>query len=100
MSDELRVASRNGGVRFSVRVQPRASRNRVDGVRDGALRVRLTSPPVDGAANSALIEWLAEALDVAKRRVHIVSGASSRTKLIEVDDIDVERVRDMLSRSF
>jgi uncharacterized protein (TIGR00251 family) len=100
VSDELRVAARNGGVRFSVRVQPRASRNGVGGIRDGALRVRLTSPPVDGAANSALIAWLAEALDVAKRQVHIVSGALSRTKVIEVDDVDAERVRDMLSRSF
>jgi uncharacterized protein (TIGR00251 family) len=101
MSDmrELTVQSRNGGVRFTVRVQPRASRSAVDGVREGALRIRLTNPPVDGAANEALIAFLAELLDVAKRSVHIVAGASSRTKVIDVDAMDTDRVRACIARS-
>jgi len=96
---ELTVHPRNGGVRFTVRVQPRASRSVVDGVREGVLRIRLTSPPVDGAANEALVAFLAELLDVAKRSVHIVAGASSRTKVIEVDAMDTDQVRACVARS-
>lgn len=79
-----------------MRVQPRASRSEIDGVHDGALRVRLTSPPVDGAANAALIALLAEMLDVAKRSVHIVTGAASRVKVIDVDGVNTDRVRERL----
>lgn len=95
---EWPLESRPGGVRLRVRVQPRASRSDIDGVRDGVLRIRLTSPPVDGAANDALIELLADVLDVAKRSVHIVTGATSRTKVIDVDGLDRDRVRERLAR--
>ena len=74
-----------GVVRFDVRVQPRASRNEVAGVWNGALRVRLQAPPVDGAANDALIEFLAVELGVSPRLVRIVSGFGSRNKVVEVD---------------
>ncbi len=89
---------RSGGVRFSVRVQPRSSRTAIDGVHAGALRVRLHAPPVDGAANDALIELLAEALGVTKRAVRIVTGAAARTKLVEVDDVDADHVRRLTAR--
>jgi uncharacterized protein (TIGR00251 family) len=64
---------------------------------DGALRVRLHAPPVDGAANEALVAFLADRLSVPRRDVHIVSGASSRMKTIEVDGVTaahVERLAD------
>jgi uncharacterized protein (TIGR00251 family) len=82
-------------VRFRVRLQPRASRNEIAGVLDGALRVRLHAPPVDGAANEALVAFLAERLAVPRRGVRIVTGATSRTKMIEVEGVsssDVERL--------
>lgn len=72
-------------MRFDVRVQPRASRNEIAGVRNGVLRVRLTAPPVEGAANEGLIDFLADELGVARRQVRIVSGFGSRNKVIEVD---------------
>ena len=90
---ELIVQERGGAARFSVRVQPRAARSAVEGVHDGALRVRLTAPPVEGAANEALIELLAERLEVPKRAVTIVSGATARTKLVQVHGVDAARVR-------
>lgn len=71
-------------LRIQVRVQPRASRNRIHGVHGDALRVHLTAPPVEGAANAALIEFLADHLDVPRGAVRIVSGAHSRVKLVEV----------------
>lgn len=80
------------GVRFDVRVQPRASRSEVVGEQEGALRVRLAAPPVDGAANEALVELLADLLHVAKRDVRIVAGATSRRKVVEVDGVTAERV--------
>ena len=79
-------------VRFAVRVQPRASRSAIEGVHGGALKVRLHAPPVDGAANDALVALLADALDVPRRAVRIVAGASSRAKIVEVDGVDVTRV--------
>ncbi|HET7457259.1 MAG TPA: DUF167 domain-containing protein [Gemmatimonadaceae bacterium] len=75
----------SGVVRFDVRVQPRASRTEVGGAHGGALRVRLSAPPVDGAANDALVDALAESLGVPRRAVRIVAGATSRAKVVEVD---------------
>ena len=90
----LPVTERAAGiVRFTVRVQPRASRSAIEGVHDDALRVRLSAPPVDGAANEALVELLAKALGVAKRNVRVVAGAASRSKVIEVEGVASERVR-------
>ena len=88
----LVVRSVAGGVRFDVRVQLRASRNEVVGEHDGALRVRLAAPPVDGAANEALVEFLAKVLRVAKRDVKIVSGATSKRKIVEIDGVTAELV--------
>jgi uncharacterized protein (TIGR00251 family) len=79
-------------VRFAVRLAPRSSSNRVDGVRDGVLRVRVTAPAVEGAANTALVHLLAEELGVARRDVRIVAGATSRQKLVVVDGLASEVV--------
>jgi uncharacterized protein len=81
------------GVRLRLRVQPRASRNEVVGVYGDALRVRLTAPPVDGAANEALIRFLAERLGVSRAAVRLVSGASSRAKVVEVSGLGAAEVR-------
>jgi uncharacterized protein (TIGR00251 family) len=75
------------GLRFDVRVQPRASQTAVVGPREGRLVVRVTAPPVDAAANDAVIDLLARALAIPKRSVRIVAGQRSRTKTIEVTGI-------------
>jgi uncharacterized protein (TIGR00251 family) len=80
-----------GRLRFRVRVVPRAARTRFAGIHDGALRVRLAAPPVDGKANAALVRFLADALDVPRRALRIVRGETSRSKTLEVD-ADAERV--------
>lgn len=81
----LTVREQHGVVRFAVHVQPRASRSEVVGVHGDAIKIRLAAPPVDGAANEALVELLARSLDVTRRAVRIVGGASSRAKTVEVE---------------
>jgi uncharacterized protein (TIGR00251 family) len=83
--DVLRAREVDGVLRFAVRVTPRASRAAITGVHDGALKVSLTAPPVEGAANAALIELLAKALDVPKRAVRIEHGDHNRHKTISIE---------------
>ena len=75
------------GIVINVRVIPRAAKSEIAGVRDDAILVRLNAPPVEGAANAALIEVIAKALDVPKRAVTIVSGDRSRQKRVRVDGV-------------
>ncbi len=81
---ELDIREQDGSVTFEVRVAPRASRTRVIGVQDGALKVALSAPPVDGAANESLRKLLAKALGVSKSDVEIVRGARARIKVLRV----------------
>lgn len=74
--------------RLTVHVQPRASRSEITGWRDGALRVRLTAPPVEGAANKALTDFLASALGARRGDVTLVSGHTSRAKVVEFSGLD------------
>jgi uncharacterized protein (TIGR00251 family) len=75
------------GVRINLQVQPRASRTEVVGFHGEALKVRVAAPPVDGAANEAIIRFFADRLDVGRQRVRVVRGASGRRKVVEVDGI-------------
>ena len=72
------------GVSFRVHVQPRASRNRLLGLHDEALKISLTAPPVEGAANRLLRDYLAGVLGCAKSRVEVVSGHKGRRKTVQV----------------
>ncbi len=79
-------------VRFAVRLTPRATLDAIDVVGDGVLRARVSAAPVDGAANTALVRLIASELKVPKRSVRIVSGESSRSKVIAVDGIGREAI--------
>ena len=83
---------------IDVRVIPRAKRSEFAGERDGALVVRLAAPPVEGSANQALIVFLAEALDVPRRNIRILSGERSRHKRIAIAGIEIERVKALAGR--
>jgi len=72
------------GVLLSVKVQPRASKNEIGEPVGDELKIRLAAPPVDAAANEALLELLAETLDCARNRVELVRGHKSRHKLIKL----------------
>jgi uncharacterized protein (TIGR00251 family) len=87
------------GVFIDVRVIPRASRSAIAGARDGSLLVRLTAPPVEGAANAELVCLIAEVLEVPKRAVAVVSGERSRQKRIKVTGLTEREVAQRLQAS-
>lgn len=93
----IAVHESGGVLTFMVRVQPRASHNKIDGEWQGALRVRLNVPPVEGRANEALRRFLATHLNVPVSAVRIASGERSRLKRIEVQGVAVEQVFAMAS---
>lgn len=85
----------NGSVSFMVRVVPRASKSEIVGEHDGALKVRLASPPVDGAANAELIKLLAKTIGVSRGDVEIVSGNTSKTKQIRLNGVRAAELKNI-----
>jgi uncharacterized protein len=88
----VNITEKDGAATFFVRVVPRASKNEIVGFHDGALKVRIASPPVEGAANTELIKLLAKRFDVSKSDVEIVSGHSSKTKHIRITGITATEI--------
>jgi hypothetical protein len=85
-----------GTVTFAVRVQPRASRDEIAGVFDGALKVRLCAPAVENRANEALIEYLARVLKTSKSAVRIRSGEQNRSKRVEVLGVTRQQIEKLI----
>ena len=85
-----------GTVSFQVRVQPRASRDEIAGVINGALKIRLQAPAVDNRANEALVEFLARLLKTPKSAVRILAGDRSRQKRIEIRGVTKQQVLGLL----
>lgn len=83
------IAAHGDGVELILRIQPRASRTEIVGPHDGALKIRLAAPPVDGEANAELVRFLAKTLGVPKGAVTIESGGTGRRKRIRVAGVDV-----------
>lgn len=80
---------------LSVRIQPRSSKNGIVVMEDGGLKIRLTAPPVDGAANEALVRFLADTFSVPKAQVDILSGHTAKNKIVRIEGIsrdEAERV--------
>ena len=92
----LDVRDAEGGATLRVRVSPRASRDGLAGERQGALVVRITAPPVEGAANSAVARLLARVLEVAPSAVVVRHGSTGRDKLLHVAGLDAALVRSRL----
>ena len=92
----IRIQQRDGAARIPVRAQPRASRTEIAGEYDGALKVRIAAPPVDGAANEELARFLAKTFGVSKSMVRVVSGESGRDKLVEVAGVTATEVAEAL----
>jgi len=94
----LSVSATENGVRFSVRVQPRASKTEVVGSYGTALKIRLQAPSVDGAANAALVSFLADLLGVSRRSVRIISGESTRDKIVEIAGVSPNVIHQLVEK--
>jgi len=86
------------GITFSVKVQPRARKNAITGAVGGALKLSLTAPPVEGKANQAVIDFLADFFDIPRSSVTIASGAASRLKLIRIAGSNLQALEQRLHR--
>jgi uncharacterized protein (TIGR00251 family) len=84
------------GVLLRLRVQPRASHNRLEGVHGDQLRVRLAAAPVDGAANAACLAFLAKCLGIRRSQVRLAAGEKSRDKLIQITGLNLAEVTSLL----
>jgi len=80
------------GVKLTLFIQPKASKNEIIGPHNGALKIKITAPPVDGKANAELVEFLSEILDIPKRQIEILKGETGRNKSVEIlglSEVDV-----------
>ncbi|HBG46980.1 MAG TPA: hypothetical protein DDW94_08325 [Deltaproteobacteria bacterium] len=88
-----------GGVSIRVRLQPRSSRDRLEGVQGNSLKIRLTAPPVEGEANKALIEFLSGLIGVRKSAFRIESGHKAREKKVFVEGVYLSGLEKIFSES-
>ncbi|HKQ77487.1 MAG TPA: DUF167 domain-containing protein [Blastocatellia bacterium] len=93
----VKLTVTDDAISFAVRVQPRASKSGVVGELDGALKIRLAAPPVDGAANEELIRLLAKLFNAPRQRIEILSGQTSKNKIVRVSGVPVEEVEKILA---
>ncbi len=84
---------------LSVRIQPRASKNEVVRMEGGGIKIRLSAPPVDGAANEALVKFLSAELGVAKSQVEIVSGHTVKNKIVRIEGVSQDTAEQLLHKS-
>lgn len=97
-TDGFHITETDEGVTFSLHVQPKASRNEICGLSGNELKLRLTSPPVDGAANKLCQEFIAKLLRVAKSNVQIIAGEKSRHKTVTVRGATKEDILALLNK--
>lgn len=96
--DRIISGTKTGAVRIPCHIQPRSSRCKISGVHGDAIKIALTAPPVDGKANTSLIEYLSEIFSVPKSRISIVSGETGRNKVIEVSGSSVSLIADAITK--
>lgn len=80
----VKITKTSDGIKFSVRVVPKSSRNNISALDENSFKLKITAPPVDGKANEACENFVSDILSVAKSKVKIVSGQKSKSKIIEV----------------
>lgn len=93
----IKVYTSSGKTCFQVRLQPRASKNEVAGLLQGAVKIRLTSPPVDNRANRQLEKFLASILEVPRTSIEIVAGEKSRLKTVAVNGLEESEVQQRMA---
>lgn len=90
------LEEKSSNIYIHIHVQPRASKNEIVGIHGDSLKIRLTSPPVEGAANSLLVEFMAKKLGIPKSKIEIVSGEKSRHKTLKIEGVSMEEAVNIL----
>jgi uncharacterized protein len=90
MNSELKIRETGSGLEVRLHVLPRAKRTELSGLHDGALKVRVTAPPVDDAANRAIVEFFSALLRIPRSSVRILSGSKSREKTLQVQGVSLD----------
>ncbi len=86
----LNINNTPEGVRLNIRVQPRSSQNKICGETNGALKIKITAPPVEGEANQAIIKLLAQWLEIPRANISIAKGETSKNKLVDIIGVDAQ----------
>lgn len=92
----MEYIEKDGSITFAARVIPRASKSEIVGEHDGALKIRICSPPVDGAANAEIIHLFAKHFSVSKSEVSIISGETSKNKRIKIENLSVSKFEELI----
>ncbi|MEL7567789.1 MAG: DUF167 domain-containing protein [Dehalobacterium sp.] len=93
----INIVDKGGKVSFKVKVQPRASKNGLSGIIGDAVKLRITAPPVDGEANKGVIQYFARLFGVSQKEVVIISGLSSKTKIVEISGVAASEVAEIFN---
>jgi uncharacterized protein (TIGR00251 family) len=94
----INLTEKDGALIFAVRVIPRSSKSEIVGEYDSALKIKIKSPPVDGAANDELIKLLAKQFGVSLAQIEILSGQTSKSKQVKVSGLTKNALPDIFSR--
>jgi len=89
----------SGGIELHLRVIPRASKNAIQGLHDGALKIRLTTPPVDGKANQALVKFLSKTLKISKSQIKLTQGETNRNKTLKITGISKDELTRIIEKA-
>jgi len=92
----IQYSAKSRGLTFAVRVVPRASRSEIAGEYNGALRVRIAAPPVEGAANRELIKLLAKSFKLPQNAVEIISGANAKSKIVRIHGANASKLNQLV----
>ncbi|MGI6677535.1 MAG: DUF167 domain-containing protein [Dehalobacterium sp.] len=90
----LYITEKDGKVILKVKVQPRASKNELAGILGDAVKLRITAPPVEGEANKSVIKFFARLFKIPQNQVQIISGDSSRNKIVELTGVNLKEVQE------
>ena len=95
----LDIKTCRDGIQFQAIIQPRSSKNKICGLQGDSLKIRLTSPPVDGAANKMCVKLLAKQLNISSSQIIMVSGQKGRNKIIRIEGMDIPEFLKKVSQS-
>jgi len=87
------ITKTDRGFKLNLFIQPKASKNEIIGPHNGALKVKITAPPVDGKANAELVDFLSDLLDIPKRQIEILKGETGRNKSVEILGLSEDELR-------